>query len=206
MDSSVAAGANRWGGRLFGVDFRAEGWITRQYFAALEVMRSLGSLKRSAGDPQRDDVSTHFGSFKLLGGYKYLPIGFFYGPQVDLFAGYANNSYDVNSSRTDGLGKANISGMLLGFGANIPINREYRFFTNANFIPFPTFGDSDGVYGSAQSTSALELEVGVKYQYTLRMTLDASFEARSAKAKFGGAVRDVSYRDNMFKFGASFNF
>lgn len=205
-DTSAPSGSNRWGGNLFGIDVRVEGWITRQYFAALEVMRTLGSMSSKSGNPNKDNVNANNGSFKLTGGYKYLPIGFFYGPQIDLYAGYANHSFDIDYSAQDGLGKHNISGILLGFGANIPINREYRFFTKADFIPFPTFSDDDNLYGSANSVSSLELEVGVKYHYTMRMTFDASFEARSNKAKFGSNYKEVSYKDNLLKLGASFNF
>lgn len=73
-------------------------------------------------------------------------------------------------------------------------------------MPFPTFSDEDDVYGSAKNASSLDLEVGIKYQYTVRMTLDGSLEARSSKAKFGSGLKEVSYKDNVFKVGATFNF
>lgn len=206
VDTSTPTGSNRWSGRLYGVDLRAEAWITRQYFAALEIMRSLGSLEKSSGTPAKTKPNVNNGAFKLTGGYKYLPIGFFYGPQVDLFAGYANKSYDVDFSAADGIGQNSFSGILFGVGANIPINREFRFYTSADFMPFPTFTDEDNIYGDAKSASSLDLEVGIKYQYTIRMTLDAGIKARSSKAKFDDAFKEVSYKDNVLKLGATFNF
>jgi hypothetical protein len=206
VDTSTPTGSNRMSGNLFGIDFRVEGWITRQYFAALEVMRGIGSLKESSGNPEKSKVNTNNGVFKLTGGYKYLPIGFFYGPQIDIYAGYANHSFDLDYSENDGFGKNSISGIAFGTNANIPINREYRFFAQAEFIPFPTFNEDDNIYGSAKSASAMELEIGLKYQYTPRMTLDASVETISRKAKFSGDFKEVSYKDNLLKLGASFNF
>lgn len=206
VDTSTPTGSNRWSGNIFGVDVRAEAWITRQYFAALELMRSIGGLSKSSGSPTKKNPNITSGSFKLTGGYKYLPIGFFYGPQIDLYAGYANKTFDVDYSASDGLGQNSISGLLLGVGANIPINREFRFFTKADFLPFPTFNDEDNIYGSAKSASSLDLEIGMKYQYTVRMTLDASLEARSSKAKFSSTFKEVSYKDNVLKLGATFNF
>lgn len=206
VDTNTPTGSNRWSGNLFGVDLRAEGWITRQYFAAIELMRSLGSVDKTSGSPTKKKANVNNGSFKLLGGYKYLPIGFFYGPQIDLYGGYANKSYDVDYSGSDGLGQTSFSGLVFGVGANIPINREFRFFTNADFMPFPTFTDEDNIYGSAKNASSLELEIGMKYQYTVRMTLDASLETRSSKAKFSSGFKEVSYKDNVLKLGATFNF
>lgn len=207
VDTSTPTGSKRVAGNLFGFDFRGEGWITRQYFAALEVARSIGKMKGTSGSPEKDPVNTSFGEFKLTGGYKYLPIGFFYGPQIDIYGGYANYVFDLDYSANDGFGKGNISGLLLGVGANVPVNREYRFIVRADFIPFPQFEDSDSIFGSASSASALDLEIGLKYQYTTRMTLDGSIETFAGKAKFSGDYKEISYHDNLkLKLGASFNF
>jgi hypothetical protein len=205
-DTNGPNGSTRMSGNLFGIDFRVEGWITRQYFVALEIMRSLGSESQNSGNPDKDKVNANNGNFKLTGGYKYLPIGFFYGPQVDIFAGYANHTYDLDSSANDGFGKNSISGIVLGTAANIPINREYRLFVGAEFIPFPAFNDEDNIFGSTKSASSLEIELGIKYQYTPRITIDGSIETASRKAKFKGDLKEVSYKDNYLKIGASFNF
>jgi hypothetical protein len=207
VDTSTPNGNKRAAGNLFGFDFRAEGWITRQYFAALQVARSIGKLEETSGDIEKSSANASFGVLKLTGGYKYLPIGFFYGPQIDIYGGYANYVFDIDYSATDGFGKSNFSGILLGVAANVPINREFRFNVRADFLPFPTFADSDDIYGTKDSASLLDLELGLKYQYTPRMTLDGSISTLAGKAKFGGDYKEVSYHDNVkLKFGASFNY
>jgi opacity protein-like surface antigen len=206
VDTNTPTGNKRMGGNLFGIDFRAEGWITRQYFAALEIIRSLGTLKDESGNPAKSSVTANNNTYKITGGYKYLPIGFFYGPQIDIYGGYANHGFDLDLSEADGFGQNSISGLVFGTAANIPINRAYRFFAQAEFIPFPKFTDEDDIYGSAKSASAMELEIGVKYQYTPRMTVDGSLETLSRKAKFAGEFKEISYKDNRLKVGVSFNF
>ncbi|MFP5386886.1 MAG: hypothetical protein ACLGHN_12450 [Bacteriovoracia bacterium] len=206
VDTSTPTGSKRMSGNLYGVDLRVEGWITRQYFTAIEIERTLGSMKKSSGNPEKTSLNVNNGSYKITGGYKYLPIGFFYGPQIDIYGGYANHFYDLDVSEADGFGANSFSGFVFGAGANVPINREYRFFARAEFLPFPSFNDDDNIYGNAKSVSAMELELGMKYQYTMRMTLDGSIETLSRKAKFGGDFEEVSYKDNRLKFGVSFNF
>ncbi len=185
-------------GQLYGFDFRGEGWITRQYFAALQLAKSVGTLA---------DETASFGKIKVTGGYKYLPTGFFYGPQIDIYGGYGNYSFDISYDEANGMGQGNITGVLLGVAANIPMNREFRFFAHADFMPFPSFTDSDKILGSATSASLLEIEAGVRFYYTPRMTLDGSLETVAGKAKFDSNFKEASYNDNVkLKLGASFNF
>ncbi len=200
------AKTKRLHGYLLGVDLRGEAWITRQYFAALEVERSLGNLKKASGNAEKSSVGAGTGVFKLTGGYKYLPIGFFYGPQIDLYGGFANFTYDLDVSKVDGYGKNSFTGILLGTKANIPINREFRVFAKGEFMPFPSFNESDKIFGDAKSVSSLDLEIGLNYQYTPRMSFDGSFETMSRKAKFNGEFKEISYKDNRLKLGLSFNF
>ncbi len=207
VDTSTPSGSYRMTGLTFGFDFRGEAWITRNYFGALELAKSVGKLAKASGNTTINSVNTTNGVFKLTGGYKYLPIGFFYGPQIDVYAGYGSYSFDLDYSPTEGLGKGSLYGLLMGVTANIPINRVYRFTVQADFIPFPKFEDGDDIYGTQKSASALDLEVGVKYQYTPRMTIDGSIETLSGKARFSSGFKEISYHDNFkIKAGASFNF
>lgn len=209
LSSSTATnGSNRWGGSQFGLDLRGEIWLTRQYFAALEIMRGFGSYDKDSGSTSKNNLDVTSGTIKLTGGYKYLPIGFFFGPQIDLYAGYLNQTYGVTADTSAGLSDGDniFSGFLLGVGANVPISREYKFYTRLEFLPFPSFSSDTDIYGSTSSVSSLDLELGLRYQLTVKMSLDAGFEMRSNRAKFKGEVKDLTYRDNLLKLGASYNF
>lgn len=199
-------GPKRLGGMLFGVNAKAEAWITRNYFGLLEFGRQFGTLRKSSGQLSSRSTDYQRGTFKIGGGWKYLPLGFFYGPQIDLFGGYASHTYKADYSATDGLGEFGINGIFLGAGTNFPVGRQYRGVVRGEFMPFPGFKDSDGVYGSEKNTSWLQLELGVKYQYSSTLTLDGLVEMTSAKSSFKGQVRSVSAQDTALKFGASFNF
>ncbi len=204
--TATVTDSQRMSGLMMGFDLRGELWLTRNYFAALELVSGIGSQKKSSGNPENKTANVNSNSFKVTGGYKYLPIGFFYGPQIDIYGGYASHTFDVDYSAQDGFGKNQISGLVLGTNVNVPISRDYRFFANAEFIPFPTFKDSDDLFGTAKSVSSMELEVGGKYQYITNITLDGSIEVTSQKAKFKGTINEVSYKSTRIKFGATFNF
>jgi opacity protein-like surface antigen len=206
VDTQTSGGEKQIWGNIFGLDLKIEGWITRTYFASIEIERSLGTLGAPIGSSSESSVNVNNAIYKILGGYKYLPIGFFYGPQVDFYSGYIRHVFDLDLSVDDGYGRSSLSGLVLGTGANVPISRDFRLFAHAEFIPFPAFTDEDDLYGSVNRATSMELEIGLKYHYTPRMTVDGSFETLSRKAKFDGSFKEISYKDNRLKLGVSFNF
>lgn len=195
------------GGFVYGVSAQVEAWITRQYFALGEFSRRLGTLKEESGSPGNSSVDYTAGVIRVGGGYKHLPLGFFFGPQIDLYGGYASYSYNVEESATDGFGANSISGFFLGVGGNMPLQRGIRLFGSAEYMPFPTFEDEDSIFGSNKSASSLVFRAGVKYQFSPLVTIDGAFEQQNNSAKFSnGNTSQVSYKDSIFRIGGSFIF
>lgn len=205
-NSSSGTSNHRIGGTLIGVDLRGEAWITRNYLATLEYDKSFGTQKKSSGSFTKSSYDTQNTVFKIGGGYRYLPLGFFYGPQIDGFIGYSSYTFAPEYSQNDSIGAATISGIHLGVGASIPFAREYRGLVKAEILPFPSFSDKDSAYGTASSTSLILFEFGAKYQYTPQMTFDALVDLLSAKANLKGANKSFSAQSTSLKLGASFNF
>lgn len=201
-----AGGTKRLSGLMIGFNGKIEAWVTRNWFGLGELGRSLGSVKKSSGSLSNSSSSYQRGTFKFGGGYKYLPLGFFYGPQVDLYGGYASHVYKPDYEQNDGMGEFGFSGLFAGVGTNFPVGRQYRGVLRAEFIPFADFNDEDSVYGSAKNKSWMQLEFGARYQYDQTLTLDALVELTSAKATFGGTVKNVSAQDTAIKLGGSLNF
>ena len=203
---SSGGGSKRLSGNTLGFHGRVEAWVTREWFGLFEFGRSLGTLKKDSGDLVEKKTDYQRGIFKLGGGYKYLPLGFFYGPQVDIYGGYASHMFKPEYSAPDGMGEFSMTGLFAGVGTNFPVGRQYRGVLRAEFIPFPTFEDEDSVYGSSKSTTWLQLELGARYQYSPLLTLDALLEMTNAKGSFKGDVKSVSAQDTGLKLGASLNF
>jgi hypothetical protein len=200
-DSSTT---KRLGGKLLGFDVRGEGWITRNYFVGAQISKTLGAYTVTSGTATESKINVSNTIFKLTGGYRYLPMGFFYGPQVDFYGGIASHTYGWDYSKPDKFGETNFSGILLGLGLNTPINKDYRGLLRTEFIPFPKFDDRDGVYSGAKSSSVLGFEMGARHTRSTNFMLDALIFIQTASAKFGGSVKEVSYKDTGVKIGATF--
>lgn len=204
IGTSPAAGSVKNSGFTYGVGVETEAWITRNYFVIGEFSRSVGNLKKSSGSPDLETASITSGVLKVGGGFKYLPMGFFYGPQVNLYGGYARYTYNVESSDADGFGENAISGFFLGVGGSMPLQKRFRIFGKGEIIPYSGFTDDSNTFGSVKSSGSMYFKVGASYQYNRSMAIDGGFEVKNNSARFNSGVKQVNYRDSAFKIGATF--
>ncbi|MCT4642436.1 MAG: hypothetical protein N4A33_09080 [Bacteriovoracaceae bacterium] len=196
----------KYGGIVYGIQAEGEAWITRDYFAIGEISKSVGGLVREGGISSEKSPSTINGTFKLGAGYKYLPMGFFFGPRINLYGGYARYSYGVDESSTDGIGEGLLSGLFIGAGIDTPLRKGVRAFGSIEYIPFSSFSDEDGVYSSVDKSHHFRAEAGAKYKYNRQFDLKGALEIINANASFSSGVSNVKYKDIKLKLGASFLF
>lgn len=207
VTTKVGSASNKkLAGGIWGFNAKAEAWITRSYMGLFEYGKRIGTLKKVSGSLESNSSDATNSTLKLGGGFKYLPLGFFLGPQVDFYGGLAKYTYALTEEETDGFGENSFSGLMVGVGGNLPIQKEFRVFGKAEIIPFAEFDSDVSGYGTAKKVSSMLVEVGGKYQYNPLYTLDASLEVLSNRAKFNSDVKEVTYADTSFKFGVSFNF
>lgn len=196
----------RYAGFTYGIHAKAEAWITREYFGILELSRSIGKLEKEGGVAQEKSPSTINGVFKLGGGYKYLPMGFFFGPRINLYGGYASYSYGLDQSSVDGIGEGVIKGLFIGVGGDMPLKKSYRAFGNIEMMPFASFADEDGVYSSVDKVSHLSLELGAKKKHNKVMDIKASIKINNGSAKFDGSISKIEYKETQVNLGVGFIF
>lgn len=204
--TSASSGSNKMSGLAFGVSTEVEAWLTRNYFGGFEYSKKLGSLSASSGNPDSDSPNVNTGVLKFTGGFKYLPMGFFYGPQVNIYTGWGSYSYQLDESSSDGFGANSVQGILIGVGGNIPVKKGLRVFGSAEVMPFAEFKDEDNIFGSNKNISSMALEAGVLYQWNPSMKLRGVFEVLNNTAKFSGSNSEVAYSDTNVKLGVLFTF
>lgn len=204
--TSASSGSNKMGGYMFGIHAEGEVYITRNYFAQAEFSKRVGSLDKESGSPNSSSVNQDMTTLKLVGGYKYLPMGFFYGPQVNFYGGFVQYSYKLDESANDGFGQNSFSGILLGIGGSVPIQKGIRAFASGEIVPFSDFEDDDNIFGSTKSLSSMVFEVGGTYLWSPGMTIIGSFEVINNSGKFKGNNSEVGYSNSSFKIGGLFSF
>jgi hypothetical protein len=199
------ASQKEMGGWIVGGEFGLEVWATRNYWGELELEKKFGTLKKQQGTLSFNSNSTSNSTFKAKVGYKYLPIGFFYGPQLDGYLGYAKYDYDLDHQATDGFIQASFSGLMLGVRGDVPIYTQTRFFLALDFTIGTEYEENQLTYGDEESATSFNLEIGANYNYSPVMTLYTSYDLKNSKATFL-SNREYSFNDSSINFGSKFTF
>tara|TARA_R110002072_G_scaffold288917_1_gene455420 strand:- start:93599 stop:94984 length:1386 start_codon:yes stop_codon:yes gene_type:complete len=194
------------GGTLFDLDLRGLIWITRNYWTELELGKGIGSYSKKEGTITNSSYSISQSDFKVKVGYKYLPLGFFYGPQVDGYVGYASKTNGLDTNTSDGFTETSFKGILLGAKGSLPIQNLIRVYLDFSFMFSPGYGEETQIYGEADSTSNYEIEIGGNYLYSPNMTIDGALNFDNSSAKFIGPVRSYKVNGTALKVGATFTF
>ncbi len=197
---------NKIKGFILGIDITGEIWATRNYWASLEISRKLGSLKKDEGNLVNNSNSETISKYKIKMGYKYLPMGYFYGPQVDGFLGYGSYTYGLDTQVADGFTEFGFKGLLLGARGSMPIQKQFRAHMELSFLFNPGFEEEVSIYGATDTASSYSLEVGGSYFYSPNISILGAYGVTSNKAKFKTTGESLKLKENTFKVGATFTF
>ncbi|MFW5887509.1 MAG: hypothetical protein ACOCUH_01805, partial [Bacteriovoracia bacterium] len=135
---------------------------------------------------------------------RYLPLGFFYGPQVDIYGGYGRYGYGLDTVAGDGLVESTWKGILLGLAGNTPLTRDFRVNAKIEIIIKPKYGEDVDVHGDENSATSYQLEFGTNYIYNPITTIDGSIRITSNRAQF--ADSEIHFKDTSLIVGATFSF
>lgn len=194
------------GGGAFGIDLLAEIWATRNWWGSLELTKKFGGLEQEEGTLSQSEYDIDTTRIKVKAGYKYLPLGFFYGPQVDLYLGYARYSYGLDTVLADNVVETTFSGVLLGAKGSMPVIKDLRIHLLLDFIFNPGFDEAVVVRGEDDGTSNFNLEFGATYQWSPSMAVYGAYEFVTSKAKFTGNSSELKMSENGLKIGTIFMF
>lgn len=194
------------GGTVLGLDLEGTIWGTRNIFATMNISKNVGTLKKEEGTLQNSSNSLSLSKFKFKAGYKYLPMGFFYGPQIDGYIGYSNMTYGLDTNTTDGFTEASFKGILLGTRGIVPIQNIFRMVLDLSFVFNPKYSEATTLYGKDDSASSYSILFGGNYIYGPNMTIDAFYEINSNKASFIAPERTYKLKDSTLKIGTTFTF
>ena len=197
------------GGIVLGAEVKGEVWATRNFWGSLEYAKKYASFKAKEGSLSSTSNSATFGNTKLKLGYRYLPLGFFFGPQIDLYLGYGHYSYGLDTEGSDGFADAAFKGVLGGVKGSMPVKQLYRIFVGLDFLIAPKYTEEVTVNGSVDSASTYQLNLGANYSYSPSLTLEGILSFVGSTAKFEPAsngIAQAKYKDTSLKFGATFSF
>ena len=206
-EALVSSSSNRsLGGVNYGGDLKLELWMTRNIFLGATLGKKFGSYSADQGTFNIESQSPGISYTKIYSGFKYLPINYFYGPQINFYAGYGIYNYSFQTNTTDGFTEFDFSGPLFGTSASIPLMNIFRIYLTLDFLLAAEYEEVISIYGSEDSISSYNAEFGAKYNYKKNITIDGSFSLTSNKAKFRNPTQQITLKDKSVNMGMTFTY
>ena len=194
------------GGFLPGAEFDLELWMTRNYWIGFEFSQKVSSFGQEEGNVALTSNSASWNNYKLKFGYKYLPLGFFYGPQVDFYAGYARYGYGLDTSRTDGITDTSFKGLHFGSRGTVPFMKQFKGYLEIEFILNPGFSEAVPLNGEDDSTSTYHIGAGGIYEHDPKMSFYGSFDFSRSSVTYSSSGQEYKLTENTVTFGTQFTF
>lgn len=204
-NSNIPDETRKMKGTNIGGQVNGEVWVTRNYWAGLEIGRYFSSYKPETGDFKSSSNSLSRSLSRVKLGYKYLPLGFFYGPQVDAYIGYARYGYGFDNNLSDSITAVSYSGLLLGTRASVPIQQSVRVHLDLDFIFRPSFSEDENNFGGHHTVRNYHLTFGGLYQYSQEMSFNVGLDFLSNRTKFHTG-EDLSLQNTTILIGAQFTY
>ena len=153
----------RIAGPIGGISFAGELWATQNLLLGLDVEKNLGAYIRDSQSGGISSFSFEQNIIRFKTGYRFLPMGLFFGPQVDVYTGYGYYHYHLNLVPLEGFGHHKITGLLLGLKGSLPFQRSLRGFGRVELLPLARYSETVKVFGSdIKSVSGYQVELGFK--------------------------------------------
>ena len=193
-------------GLMIGAEMQAEVWATRNFWGGLDIGKSFGEYSKDTGSFASANNSTQNTAVRVKFGYKYLPMGYFFGPQIDVYGGYGSYTYDIKNNSADGLTEFSFKGLLLGARANMPVYERYRALVYFDFLLTNSFSENINVIGNNNDSSTYRLGFGGQYLYAPNITYALGAETLSSKVDSNSSNKEMQFNDLSVKVGAIFSF
>jgi|GEM_PF-4378950 len=202
--SNTASGVSKTlSGTSLGGELTGEFWITRHWIAEITFKTQMAKL--TSEDKQLNNAWS-YSKISLGGGYRYLPFGHFYGPQIDFLLNYSRSRFSFVQEASLSLNPYILSGLGVGFMANIPFRKVFRPFFKLEYLLFSSFAEENGAFGAVNSKSALEIAFGLFYRLNEKFLLVGEIQFYRALVEGKSSAKKWSFQSSQFKIGAAFDF
>ena len=192
-------------GLTVGVLLDTEIWFTRSFWTSFEIGRKTGSYSQDVGTASSNSISNNRAKWKI--GYRYLPMGFFNGPRINIYTGYAK--YRHKFTRSDGFVGNSFDGILIGAKGELPFYKLFKFSLMLDFIFDSSYEDDENFYSGAESVSSYNMEFAGRYNYSRNIQIEGSFSVLSNSLNYSNdssTSGNLTFKEVFFRTGMVLSF
>ena len=206
VSKNDSSGTKRQNGLMFGGKVNSEIWITRKYWVGFDLNFATGMVSDDVGTFSVSTNSLYTAKYRIKVGYKYLPLGFFYGPQLDFFIGYEQYNIALDNNIADGIVGVTYSGLVFGSKVNIPVNKKFRLYIHFDFLPFAGFNEDVTANGDSDGVSSYQFKFGGVFHTKPNMSILFGLDLESSKVNYDSSNSNITHKNISFLCGTQLSF
>lgn len=167
----------------------AELWITSEWYASLDFMRSIFSANHNLSGSSPTSLSFVYDQYDLIFGYRYAISGNFWGPQLLLGAGFLSTSTQVTDTAPTVFTSNQNSGFQIQVGGYFPITESNKtgIGGKAKIILLQKYSESPVNSGEA-SSKLNHFSIYATHQLTTNIQLKPEIDFGISSASFSGSA------------------
>jgi hypothetical protein len=137
-----------------GVAVKGELWLSSEWNILYNIRQSVFTLKNPLGTTPKI-LNMSLSSYGVMGGYNLLMSEDFFGPKIQLSAGYSSYSSSSDQGTPPVFTNMNYGGLVVGFLGQFPLTKEIPLDLGAQFNLFISPGLSESVSSGDSSKSTI---------------------------------------------------
>lgn len=165
-----------------------EMWITSEWTIRADVTQGIISTSNPRAGSTPSELNHLMNRYSMELGYNFLLQDDFFGPKLNLSAGFMTYRMFVDDSTPTGLTTANYSGMLLGLGGSFPVTDDKIWFAGGrlNLFVFTTLNESPKTSGDSSKNSINDFSLFVERKIAENLRLTGSLDFSLYSSSFSG--------------------
>lgn len=163
-------------------------WLTPNWQVNADILQGVLSASNPRSGSKPSELNQSMGRYSLSFGYNFLLRDDFFGPKLQVNAGFMNYKLYVDDSQPTALTTATYSGFVLGIGGSLPVSERKDWFVggHANLVFFPTLAETPVSSGASSSNSINDFSLFVEKKIGENIRGIASIDFALYSTNFSG--------------------
>ncbi len=167
---------------------RGELWIDSNWFVGFGLRQSIFAVSNDLNSSSPSRLNMSLEQYSVNGGYNFLLSNDFFGPRMQINAGFVSTRFTVDNSNPISLVSMQYGGMLLGLAGQFPISDTMPLDLGANFNLWlnPSLDENSSSGSSSNSVNTFGFFIDYRMKQRLNIKTELNFEYY--KSDFSGTA------------------
>jgi hypothetical protein len=162
-------------------------WINPEWYLGIGIRQSIFSIDNGLVGSTPSKLNMAMGSYYVTGGYNFLLTDNFFGPKIQVAAGYMNTNFTVDGSTPTAFTTSHYGSFLLSIAGQFPLSEEIPmdFGAKFDFSVNPTLNE-DISSGASSSNNIYSFSVFGDYRLKQRFRIKGELIFDYYNSSFSG--------------------